>query len=261
MAVIDFHNHIAPESCMPMEAVAPNGKTYGLSVHDAQDGVLSPVINGKINHNCDADQLYSVERRLREMDDARVDFQVLSPVTFFFFYNLPAEENADRARRINRAMADIVHDRPDRFHGMATVPLQDPEMAAAELDHAVHELGLIGVEVGSNVNGKNFDDPSFRPFFEMAEKCDVPIFVHPVHVAAADRLGNYYFQNLIGNPLDTAICAASLIFGGVLDDFPKLKLVFAHGGGIAPFLVGRWNHGKAVRAENQALPRPPEDYL
>ena len=261
MAVIDIHCHIAPESCLPMEAVAPNGKTYRLSVHREDCGALCPVINGKVNRNCDADQLYDVERRLREMDDARVDIQVLSPVTFFFFYNLPAEECAARARQVNVAMAGIAAARPDRFRAMATVPLQDPELAAAELDHAVGELGLHGVEVCSNVNGMNFDDPSLRSFFETVERLDVPVFVHPSNVAAADRLHRHYLENLIGNPLDSAICIASLVFGGVLDAFPGLKMIFSHGGGVAPILVGRWNHGKAVRSENADLPRAPLEYL
>ncbi len=261
MAVIDIHCHIAPQSCLPLEAVGPDGRTYGLRAERDDIGMLCPVINGRINRNCEADQLYDIERRLREMDAAGVDIQVLSPVTFFFFYNLPAAECAARARQINAAIAQITVDRPDRFRGMATVPLQDPELAVAELEHAVGELGLHGLEICSNVNGKNFDEPEFKPFFEAVERLGVPIFVHPAHVAASDRLKRHYLVNLIGNPLDTAISIASLIFGGVLDAFPNLKLVFAHGGGIAPVLVGRWNHGHAVRPETEWLPRPPVEYL
>ena len=261
MTVIDVHCHIAPESCLPMEAVGPDGRTYGLSVGRDACGATCPVVDGRPNANCEPEQLHDVGRRLRDMDAAGVDVQVLSPVTYFYFYNLPAGECAARARRINAAVAEIAHGRPDRFRGMATVPLQDPDLAAAELEHAVRELGLHGVEICSNVDGRNLDEPAFRPFFEAADRLGVPVFVHPSSVAAADRLGSHYLANLIGNPLDSAICIASLMFGGVLDAFPGLKLVFAHGGGVAPILAGRWTHGREVRPECRELPRTPREYL
>ncbi len=261
MKVIDVHCHIAPASCLPMEAIARDGRTYGLSVGHDSCGGNCPIINGQANRNCDADQLYDVERRLREMDDAGVDIQVLSPVTFFYFYNLPPDEAAERARRVNRGIADIAAGRPDRFRGMATVPMQDPERAVDELVHAVKDLGLHGVEISSNVDGRNLDKPDFRPFFETVQRLDVPVFIHPENVAAADRLQRYYLRNLIGNPLDTAICLASLIFGGVFDEFPDLKMIVAHGGGVAPILAGRWNHGQQVRSETKLPERAPADYL
>lgn len=261
MTVVDVHCHVAPEACLPMEAVGPDGRTYGLRVDQDDCGALCPVINGRPNRNCEADQLYDMERRLREMDAAGVDIQVLSPVTFFYFYNLPDEECAARSRRVNAAVAAIVEGRPDRFRGMATLPMQNPELAVAELERAVCELGLNGVEICSNVNGRNLDEPEFRPFFEAVARLRVPVFVHPAHVAAGDRLQRHYLENLIGNPLDSAICIASLIFGGVLDAFPGLDMVFAHGGGVAPILAGRWNHGHSVRPECDALPRKPAEYL
>lgn len=261
MATIDIHCHIVPESCLPMEAVGPDGRTYGFrSARDA-NGVLCPVANGQINRNCEPEQLWDLDRRLRDMDRASVDIQVLSPAPFLFFYNLPAAECAPRARQLNTAIATIARARPDRFRGMATVPLQGPELAASELEYAVTELGLHGVEICSNVDGINLDEPRFRQFFDTVQRLDVPVFVHPTNVAARDRLQRYYLGNLIGNPLDTAICIASLIFGGVLDAYPGLKLIFAHGGGVTSFVVGRWNHGHTVRPECQALPRPPVEYL
>ena len=261
MAVIDVHCHIAPESCLPMEAVGPDGGTYGLSFGKDGRGACCPVINGQVNANCEPEQLYDIDRRLREMDASGVDMQVLSPVPFFYFYNLPAEECAERARRINAAISDVAAARPDRFRGMATVPMQDPERAVRELEHAVQELGLHGVEICSNVAGRNYDEPGFAQFFEAAERLEVPIFVHPDNVAAADRLRRHYLSNLIGNPLDSAICVASLIFGGVLDAHPGLEIVVAHGGGVAPILVGRWTHGRKVRPESRMSAEPPAAYL
>ena len=261
MTTIDIHCHIAPEACLPMEAVGRDGRTYGLSVGRDDCGANCPIINGEPNRNCDADQLYDVERRLREMDAAGVDIQVLSPVTFFYFYNLPPVEGAERARRVNTEIAAIAADRPDRFRGMATLPMQDPERAVEELQYAVTELGLHGVEISSNVNGKNLDAPEFRPFFATAERLEVPIFVHPDNVAAGDRLRSYYLRNLIGNPLDSTICVACLIFGGVFDEFPDLRMIIAHGGGLAPILVGRWDHGNTVRHEARKPARKPRDYF
>ncbi len=261
MPAIDIHCHIVPQSCLPMEAVGPDGQTYGFRTERDADGVLCPVSHGQLNRNCEPEQLWNLDRRLRDMDAAGVDIQVLSPAPFLFFYNLSPQDCQERARRLNTAIAEIVYAHPDRFRGMATVPMQDPELAAAELEYAISELGLHGLEMCSNVDGRNLDEPDFRPFFETVQRLDVPVFVHPTNVAGRDRLQRYYLGNLIGNPLDTAICIASLIFGGVLDAYPRLKMIFAHGGGHTAFVVGRWNHGHRLRPECQALPRPPETYL
>ncbi|GIX48090.1 MAG: 2-hydroxy-3-carboxy-6-oxo-7-methylocta-2,4-dienoate decarboxylase [Candidatus Tectimicrobiota bacterium] len=261
MAVIDVHCHLVPPRCLPMEAVAPDGRTYGLRLGRDAQGAPCPVVNGQPNRNCDPEQLWNLERRLRDMDAAGVEVQVLSPPPFLLFYALPSHTAQEYARRFNAALAEITTARPDRFRGMATVPLQDPERAAAELEYAITELGLHGVEIGTNVNGLNLDEPRFAPFFETVQRLAVPVFVHPHAVAGQERLQRYYLGNLIGNPLDTTICIASLIFGGVLDAFPGLKLIFAHGGGQAPYLVGRWDRGHAVRPECQALPQPPSAYL
>lgn len=261
MVAIDIHCHIVPESCLPMEAVGPDGRTYGFRIDRDDNGIMCPISNGRINRNCDPEQIWNIDRRLRDMDASQVDMQVLSPAPFLFLYNLPAQECQQMARRVNTAMAEIAQARPDRFRSMATIPLQHPELAIAELEFAVNELGMDGLEMCSNVDGKNYDEPEFRPFFATVQRLDVPIFVHPTNVAASDRLGRYYLGNLIGNPLDTTICIASLIFGGVLDDYPELKMVFAHGGGFTSFIVGRWNHGASVRPEGEHLPKPPEEYL
>lgn len=261
MPAIDIHCHIVPESCLPMEAIGPDGRTYGFRIDRDDRGMLCPISHGRMNRNCDPEQIWNLDRRLRDMDASGVDIQVLSPAPFLFFYNLPPQACQKLARRINTAIADITTSRPDRFRGMATLPLQAPELAIAELEYAINELGLHGLEMCSNVNGRYFDEPAFGPFFEAVQRLAVPIFVHPMNVAGSDRLHHYYLENLIGNPLDTAICIASLIFGGVLDTYPNLKMIFAHGGGHTAFVVGRWNHGRQVRPECEALPKPPEDYL
>ncbi len=141
--------------------------------------------------------------------------------------------------------------------------MQAPEAAARELERAVRDLGLRGCEINSNVNGKNLDDKALAPFYARAQELDVPIFIHPSGVPGLnERLGAYYLTNLIGNPMDTTIAAASLIFGGVLKEFPRLKVYLAHGGGACPYIRGRWEHGWRVRKEAHAnIERPPSEYF
>jgi aminocarboxymuconate-semialdehyde decarboxylase len=124
------------------------------------------------------------------------------------------------------------------------------------------DLGLKGVEIGTNVNGRNLDDPEFLPFFERAAALNAFIFVHPVNTAGRDRMGRYYLTNLIGNPVDSGVAIASMIFGGVFERCPDLHCCFAHGGGIAPYILGRWEHGYRVRPEAaDAVPKPPSAYF
>jgi aminocarboxymuconate-semialdehyde decarboxylase len=145
---------------------------------------------------------------------------------------------------------------------MATVPLQDPVAAAEELTHARRTLGLVGVEIGSNINGRELDDPALHPFFARCAELRMPVFIHPVVVAGADRMTRYYLRNLIGNLVDTSIALAHLIFGGAFERWPKLAVIAAHAGGIIPYTRGRLDHGYRVRAEcRAALPRPPSAYL
>jgi aminocarboxymuconate-semialdehyde decarboxylase len=160
----------------------------------------------------------------------------------------------------NDQMAKTIKARPDRFMGIATLPMQDPKRAADELKRAMTGLGLKGAMFASNIMGKNLDDESFAPVWATAEELGAFIFIHPNNVAGADRLKSYYLQNLIGNPLDTTIAAACLYFGGVMDRYPKLKVCLAHGGGFTPYQAARWQHGWKVRAEaRKNVPNEPKD--
>jgi aminocarboxymuconate-semialdehyde decarboxylase len=153
------------------------------------------------------------------------------------------------ARFQNDKLAEIVQKYPDRFAAMATLPLQVPEEALKELNRGAKELGLRGVEIGSHVAKRELDDEAFFPIYEALQDLDLPIFIHPHHVAGLDRLLEYYLNNLIGNPLDTTIAAANLIFGGVLEKYPRLKIILAHAGGQLPYIIGRMEHGYQVRPE------------
>jgi aminocarboxymuconate-semialdehyde decarboxylase len=163
---------------------------------------------------------------------------------------------------MNDAFAEEMARRPGRFVALAHLPMQAPDEAARELERCVRELGFRGAEICSHVNGTNLDDPALAPVYRKAHDLDAPVFIHPQQVLGADRLGRYHLANLIGNPTDTAVAAASLIFGGVLQAFPRLTVYLAHGGGSCPLLRGRWEHGWRVRPEaRQHIQRPPSEYF
>jgi aminocarboxymuconate-semialdehyde decarboxylase len=258
---IDVHAHYVPEKCLDAEATGTDGHIHGLRI--VQEGSRQVAYtNNARNLVLDPPQIYSIERRLKDMATQWVDMQVLSVPPFLFFYATDPAQNLEQCQKINNAFAETVENYPDRFVALANLPMQDPEMAARELERSVRELGLRGAEICSNINGKNLDDKSFAPFYSKLQQLDVPVFIHPSNVLGADRLRPYHLQNLIGNPSDTAVAAASLIFGGVLKEFPRLKFYLAHGGGSCPYLRGRWEHGWQVRPEARAnIDRPPSDYF
>jgi aminocarboxymuconate-semialdehyde decarboxylase len=258
---IDVHAHYVPEKCLDAEATGADGHIHGLRI--VQEGSRQVAYtNNARNLALDPPRIYSIERRLKDMATQWVDMQVLSVPPFLFFYDTDPAQSLELCQKINNAFAETVQKYPDRFVALANLPMQDPEMAARELERSVRELGLRGAEICSNINGKNLDDKSLVPFYTKLQQLDVPVFIHPSNVLGADRLRSYHLQNLIGNPSDTAVAAASLIFGGVLKEFPRLKFYLAHGGGSCPYLRGRWEHGWQVRPEARAnIDRPPSDYL
>ena len=192
---------------------------------------------------------FDIAHRLRDMDAMDVDVQVLSATPQTYLYNQDASLGAVTSAIQNDQIAKLVKENPQRFMGIATLPMQAPDKAADELKRAMTRLGLRGTMFASNIMGKNLDDPSFEPVWATAEELGAFVFIHPNNVAGADRMKSYYLNNLIGNPLDTTIGAACLYFGGVLDRHPKLAVVLAHGGGFTPYQAARWEHGWQVRPE------------
>jgi aminocarboxymuconate-semialdehyde decarboxylase len=256
---IDIHAHILTEETIRLlqrEApkIAPK-----LSRIDDQFGTLD--VAGNVYRNFPRGG-WDLERRLRDMAASKVDVQVLSVCPQTFVYAQPPALASVFARIQNEQLAKLVKARPDRFLAMATLPMQAPKQAADELRHAVSVLGLRGAQIGSNVAGKNLDDPELEPVWATAAELDAFILVHPINVAGADRLSSYYLTNLIGNPLDTTIAAACLVFSGVLERHPSLKFCLAHGGGFVPYQAGRFVHGWQVRTEpKKQLAKPPTDSL
>jgi len=243
---IDTHTHILTEETAALLSKEAPSVPVTIKPIDAEAAVLDV---GGAAYKPFPRGGFDIARRLRDMDEAGVDVHVLSASPQTYLYDQDAALTAATAAIQNEQIAKHIAAHPDRFLGIATLPMQDPARAADELKRAMSKLGLSGAMIGSNVMGKNLDDAGFAPLWEAAEELGAFLFVHPVHVAGADRLGAYYLRNLIGNPLDTTIAAACLYFGGVLDRHPKLKVILAHGGGFTPYQAARWQHGWQVRPE------------
>jgi aminocarboxymuconate-semialdehyde decarboxylase len=205
---------------------------------------------------------HDIARRLKDMDATLVDMHLLSVAPQTWLYDREEAVGIAGSQIQNDEIARLVKEMPDRFDGIATLPLQAPEKAADELRRAMTKLGLHGAMIGSNCRGKNLDDPSFEPIWAAAEELDAFMMIHPGNVAGADRLRSYYLGNLVGNPLDTTIAGACLIFGGVLERHPKLNFVMSHGGGFIPYQGARWVHGWEVRPEPKVnVKHSPAPYL
>lgn len=209
-----------------------------------------------------APKLNGTKERLADMDAQGVDVQAISPSPGQYFYFAPPEVGRDAARTINNGIAEAVASEPSRFVGMGTVPLQDTELAVAEMRRCVKELDLRGIEISTNVNGMELTDPRFRPFFAAAEELGVLLFMHPLGVTEGRRLTDHYLSNIIGNPLESTIALSHMIFGGMLDRHPGLRLCVAHGGGFLPAYWGRMDHAYHAREDCCAhISRPPSTYL
>ena len=211
-----------------------------------------------------APKLTGVVQRLKDMDRTGVDIQAVCPAPYHFFYWTEPAFGAELAREVNEGIAKVVADTPDRFVGMGSVPLQNAELAIAELNHCVKNLGFRGIEICTSVNGKNLTDPDLGldKFFARAEELGVLIFMHPLGWTQADRLTHHYFNNVIGNPLDSTVAVSHLIFDGVLARYPKLKFLVAHGGGFIAHYWARMDHAWRARPDcRTVIKRRPSSYL
>jgi aminocarboxymuconate-semialdehyde decarboxylase len=254
---IDTHTHILAEETAALLTKAAPKSPVTITPYDAENATLDV---GGVVYRPFPTGGFDIPRRLKDMDAAGVDVHVLSATPQTYLYGLEPALGVVTSAIQNDQMAKHIAEHPTRFMGIATLPMQAPDKAADELRRAMTKLGLRGAMFASNILGKNLDDPSFEPLWATAEELGAFMFIHPNNVAGADRLKSYYLQNLIGNPLDTTIAAACLVFGGVLDRHPKLNFILAHGGGFTPYQAARWEHGWAVRPEpKKNVPEQPKD--
>ena len=259
---IDVHAHAVPEELL--ETLRAGNGRYGARLVRDQQGDECFDLNGRFRSRPAMSGLLDFPARLKAMDEAGVRCQALSGWMDLSAYEMDASEAELFIRLQNDTLGNLIRPHPDRFVGLGSVPLQDARRAVAELDRLVQRLGFRGVEIGTNVAGWNLDDPALDPFWAAAESLGAFIFIHPFNTLdhITPRLRKYYFNNLVGNPLDTTIAGGSLIFGGVLERFPRLKICLAHGGGYLPYQIGRMEHGFKVRREAKArTQRPPLDFF
>lgn len=254
---IDIHCHLAVKSA-DAHFCQCTGKALPAMPFTSED---SQQVNREMFGTI-ASRLFGLDDRLADMDRLGIDIQAISPSPGQYFYFTEPEFGRDLARLVNDGIADAVAQHPDRLVGLGTVPLQNTDLAIAEMRRAVKDLGLRGIEINSNVNGRDLSDAGLRPFFAAAEELGVMLFLHPLGFTQAERLSEHYLNNLIGNPLESTIALSHLIFGGVLEDHPGLKICVAHGGGYLPSYRGRMDHAWRVRPDcRRHISRPPSDYL
>ena len=199
--------------------------------------------------------------RLADMDAQGIDMQILSPSPTQYYYWADKDLSSDLVNTQNEMIAEMCGAHPDRFAGMGAVSLQHPELAGEQLRKMIKDYGFRGVEISSTVGGREIADAKFRPFWRAAAELGIVVFIHPLGTSLGARTSKYYFANLVGQPLEITLALSQLIVGGVLDRFPSLKVLAAHGGGYLGLCSGRIDHGWRVRPETHTTPARPSDYL
>jgi aminocarboxymuconate-semialdehyde decarboxylase len=245
--MIDFHSHAIPEAII--SAMRADPQRYATRIEE-QDG-RRYLVRGKLRLELLAE--FSVaEAKLEAMDRKGIEISVISPGPQVFFYNLEEAEGIEAAKLVNDGIAAMVAHHPARLRAMATLPMQQPDAAIAEMERVVREYEFNGIELATVAPGGELADAKYRPLLRRAQELKLTIFAHPNTIGAGGRLDCYYLTNLIGNPLETTIMVANLMFSGALDELPRLKMLLAHGGGFVPYQVGRFVHGHKVRPETRA---------
>jgi aminocarboxymuconate-semialdehyde decarboxylase len=257
---IDIHTHIMPEHIPNYFQKFGYGEFIHLEHHcpGCAKMIKGDKVFREVEQNC-----WDTSVRMKEMDMTEVSVQVLSTIPVLFNYWAKPQDGLETARFFNDHIAQSCQLHPDRFIGLGTLSLQDIDLSIRELERCMQSLQLAGIEIGSNINGKNLSDPYFFPLWEAAERLNCSIFVHPWEMMGEDQMQRYWLPWLVGMPAETARAISSMIFGGVFTKFPKLKVAFAHGGGSFPFTIGRIEHGFLVRPDLCAIDNEenPKNYL
>jgi aminocarboxymuconate-semialdehyde decarboxylase len=246
---LDIHAHTIPDTLLA--DLAEHAPAIAPTLEEREDGRYYRYPSGRVSGPTPAG-MGDTEARLADMEASGVDVQALSVPPTHFFYGHDASEASAAATLHNDAMLDMAKAYPDRFHVLGTLPLQDVARSLAELDRLVAFDQVVGLEFGTNVDGRNLDDAEMGPVWDAVEVAGLAVVLHPDNVAGAPRMQAHYLHNFVGNPTDTTVAAGSLMFGGVLTRHPALRIALLHGGGFLPYQIGRFEHGWKVRPEPQA---------
>jgi aminocarboxymuconate-semialdehyde decarboxylase len=257
---IDMHCHLLNQAVEGMVADSPQ-KRREPEAQILAMGEASARHNDELNAGCYRPKLTDLAVRLADMDAMGVDIQVISPAPAQYYYWAGRDQAQAIVTAHNEGIAAAVATHPDRFVGLGSVAMQFPELAAEQADHAVRTLGLRGVEISSLVNGEDLSDRRFDPFWAKMEALGAVVFLHPLGTSLGARLNSHYLANIVGQPAETAVSLSKLIFTGMLDRHPAIKLVAAHGGGYLPLAIGRSDHGYAARPEAKGCAHHPSHYL
>ncbi|MER5427654.1 amidohydrolase family protein [Streptomyces sp. NPDC002588] len=256
--VVDFHGHLAVPAADALVAGTP-GFAAELAAEQRAHSPASLAVN-RAQLDRLRPKLTDVSERLADLDAMGVDIQVVGPMPMHHYWT--GRATAVRlARTVNEAVAGHRALAPERLYGLGTVPLQHPDAAVTALEEAVGEYGLHGISVSTSVNGRELADRAHDPVWAAAEELGAVVFVHPWGCSLGERLATHYLGNTVGQPVETAVALSHLIFTGVLDRFPRLKLVAAHGGGYLPTYIGRSDHAWRVREDARGCAEPPSAYL
>lgn len=256
---IDIHTHILPEHI-------PNWKEkfgYGGFIHlDHHKPCCARMMKDDKFFREIMDNCWSAETRMRECDAQTVDVQVISTVPVMFHYWAKPEHTLETSIFLNDHIADVVRRYPKRFIGLGTLPMQAPDLAIAELKRC-KEIGLKGIQIGTNINGLNLSEPQFFQVFKACEELDMALFIHPWDMMGESKMQRYWLPWLVGMPAETSLAICSMIFSGVFERLPKLRVAFAHGGGSFPMTAGRIQHGFDVRPDLCAIDNAvaPKNYI
>ena len=254
-STIDIHAHWYPTDWLRL--IEKEGPAQGASLK--RDGRRYHISTGRVTNAFD-ESFVNLDERIVGMDRQKVGVQAMSLTTPMVYWAPPAFGLA-LAQCYNDAVSAAHARHPARIFGLAMLPMQDPQLALRELERAAKLPGMRGLYLATHVNGIELDEKTFWPVYAKAEELGWTVFLHPMDTIGPERTKKYYLKNLLGNPYDTGVAAAHLVFGGVLDAFPTLEVNLPHAGGPFPWLIGRLDHGTKVRAELKHMRRPPSDYL